>query len=119
VVQELESVLNYGIGIEQEFNERVSGYASFVTDLSARAPGSSSNVSVASWDLRHISGGASFSVGRIDLVLGGTFSFGSEDVRQVTDWLEGDPSQGLGDGVRDAQVVTRSYRIVFAFSLGS
>ena len=119
VVQELESVFDYGVGIEQKFGGRVSGYASFVTDASARRPGSTANVSVASWDLRHISAGASFGVGRIDLVLGGTYSFGSENIRQVNDWLDGDPSQGLGDSVRDAQVKTQSYRIVFAFSLGS
>jgi hypothetical protein len=119
VTQELKSVLNYGIGVEQRFAHERAGYVSFVTDLSARIPGSNANASVASWDLYHISGGASFNVGRVDMVLGGTFSFGSEDVRQITDVVGEDPSHSLGDGLRDAKVRTHSYRIVFGFSVGS
>ena len=118
-VQELESVLDYGFGVEHEFGSGVSGYASYVMDRSAREPGSNTNVSVSSWDLNLVSFGTSFGVGRIDLVLGGAFSFGSEDARRVTDWLGGDPSQGLGDTVGDAKVKARSYRILFGFSVGS
>ena len=119
VTQELKGVLNYGIGLQQRFPHEWAGYASFVTDLSARIPGSNANASVASWDLYHVSGGASFNVGRVDMVLGGTFSFGSEDVRQITDVIGNDPSHSLGDGLRDAKVRTHSYRILFGFSVGS
>jgi len=118
VTQELKGVFNYGFGVEQRYT-KWSGYASFVTDLSARIPGSNANVSIASWDLYHISGGASFAVGRVDMVLGGTYSYGSENVRQITDWLGQDPSTPLEDGVRDAHVITHSYRILFGFSIGS
>ena len=89
VDQELDAVLNYGVGIERRLSPTLFGYASFHTDYSGRQPTDLANASVSSWDLSHISAGATWHVLRSDLTLGASTAFSSQPVppSQVTEMI--------------------------------
>ncbi len=90
LVQELDAVLNFGVGVEQIFSERVEGYVSFRTDFSAADPDSPSNASVSIWDIYHLAGGATFAVAGSEFTLGGIYAFGSEPTSASIDLIPDD-----------------------------
>jgi hypothetical protein len=69
VNNELKSVLNYGLGAEFYINENLDLFVSYVTDFSAAVPDTKTNLTVSTWDIYHLSGGASFSIGRSEFTL--------------------------------------------------
>jgi hypothetical protein len=83
ITQQLKSVLNYGIGIEQYFGENFSCYGSFNTDFTARDP-AGGNLSIASWNIYHIMTGANLRIKQSQFTLGIGYSFGSEKFRRNT-----------------------------------
>jgi hypothetical protein len=74
------SVLNGAVGVEHHLSERTSVYAGFRTDFSTIDPEDRTSVAISSWDLYHISGGATFGLGQSDFTFGGIYAFGSEVV---------------------------------------
>ncbi len=82
VTHELDSVLNYGFGIEYTFNPNLKTYSSFTTDFSARRPGSDTNLSVTDWNIYHIMGGTTFTIKRYSFTLGLGYSVGNRLTRQ-------------------------------------
>lgn len=80
VVQELDAVLNFGVGVERQLSPTLIGYASFHTDHSGREALDPANASVTSWNLKHVSAGTSWRVGRSDVTIGGTAAFSSRRV---------------------------------------
>jgi hypothetical protein len=77
---ELDSVLNAAFGVEHRFDGDVQVYAAFSTDFSAAPLGSGSNSSVASWDIYHLSGGATLAAAGQEITLGMIYSFGNSDI---------------------------------------
>ena len=77
LTQQLASVLNAGIGVEQGFGERVALYGGFRTDFSASSGDPAVNVALSDWNLYHASSGVSLRIGDGQLTLGATYSFGS------------------------------------------
>jgi hypothetical protein len=96
VTQEIDHVLNFGIGIEYIFTTKFKSYASFSTDFSAVAPDSDANYSLSSWDIYHTMAGADFTLGHISLTLGIGYAFGKhiterfieEEKRAAREFLE-------------------------------
>ena len=66
----LDSVLNWGLGLERHLSSGVTLYGSYVKDNSAYAGADKSSVSVSTWDLHHLMGGAGFRVAGTDFTLG-------------------------------------------------
>ena len=62
LTQQLGSVLNGGLAVEQTLSESLSVHAAFHTDYSASLGGSGANVAVSDWDLYHLSGGVSLRI---------------------------------------------------------
>lgn len=85
VTHELESVLNFGIGMEYTFNPNLKTYLSFTTDFSARRPDTDTNLSVTDWNIYHIMGGTSFKILRYSLTLGLGYSFGRRQMIERRD----------------------------------
>ena len=77
LTQELQGVLNAGIGAEHVLNDDVSVYGAFHTDFSASAGSASRNVAVSDWDLYHFSGGLSFRFRDNQFTLGASWARGS------------------------------------------
>jgi hypothetical protein len=85
LTHELKSIVNYGFGIDFFSSENLILSGSFVTDFTARVPETETNHSVSTWNIYHISGGATFKVGNSDLTLGLEYAFGSKNIEQVID----------------------------------
>jgi hypothetical protein len=95
VAEDLKSVFNWGIGLEQRFTPSVSGYASYHTDHSGRAPDSPPNLSVTAWDLNHVSAGITFDAWRSNFAIGGSAAFGSRPIKSFGPRIDRIPSAEL------------------------
>jgi hypothetical protein len=80
VSEKLEEVFNFGFGLEHHFSPDVSGYASYHTDRSARAPDSAPNASVTAWDLNHVTVGVTFNAWRSNFAVGVSTAFGDRPI---------------------------------------
>ncbi len=82
-VQEFESVLNGGIGIEHEFKRDLSLYGAYHTDFSAAPADRSLSVGASDWNLNHLTAGTAFRMGSMRFTLGAAWAFGGriEDLR--------------------------------------
>jgi hypothetical protein len=77
MTQHLDDVLNFGVGIQHVFSERIEAYGGFNTDFSARIEGDPAVFPISSWDIYHVSTGANFSLGRSEYTLGVAVAWGT------------------------------------------
>jgi hypothetical protein len=77
LTQKRSSVLNYGIGIHHRVSSLFSLYGSFLVDRSFIPEGYSTPVNFAAYDLKHITGGVSFSIPALELTIGAAYAFGN------------------------------------------
>ena len=111
IVQELKGVTNFGAGLEHRFAENFALYGGFATDFSAAVPQGEDNASISKWDLYHASAGTEFTIASFDLLLGFTYSFGSQPIDRLVDG-SADDAEGTG------LVKYRSLKAVFGFNIG-
>lgn len=78
LTHEAQGVFNFGVGLDFRQGKRTQFSVGFVTDFSSAVPGSETNLTRTSWDIYHLSGGASFTIGNSEMTLGLAYSFGSE-----------------------------------------
>ena len=91
VMEHLDPVVNVGVGLEHRFSPGFSGFAAFRTDQSPLPDSSAANSTLSRWDLLHVSTGVSFTVGRLDLVIGTDLTFGGTGSRTPDTVLPGEP----------------------------
>ncbi len=93
--QEFDAVLNLAVGWQQRFTETVEAYGGFRTDFSAKPADSINLFPLARWNIYHLSGGATFDMGRSHFTLGGVVAWGGADQDRiiVDDGQEGEPPQ--------------------------
>ncbi len=84
IVDELRSLMNFGVGLEYEANATTSYYLSFVSDLSAIAKDVERSLAYSSWNIFHVSGGSVFLLDDISLTTGLGFAFGSGDSQTLS-----------------------------------
>jgi hypothetical protein len=89
---------------------------SFVTDFSARIPETETNLTVSTWDIYHISGGATFKVGNSDLTLGLEYAFGSKEINQPVDITDPGNDENA-DIVKKSDVTIQRIKILIGFVL--
>jgi hypothetical protein len=82
--QEFDPVLNIAIGWQQRFRETLEGYAGFRTDFSAKPADSENLFPLSSWNIYHLSGGATFAMGRSHFTLGAVVAWGQSDEERIT-----------------------------------
>jgi hypothetical protein len=109
LVHSSRSLVNVAAGVRHRFSPSVAGYLSGATDLSAADTSYSASLSKTLWDLHHLTGGVQLRVSRVELVLGGGYTFGSEDVA-----VAGPPQAPglLADPVKFQQ---RGVKLIFGF----
>lgn len=117
VRQRLKSVLNFGIGVEQRYSDRLNLYLSFHTDRSASPRGSDPSSALGSWDLYHFASGASFQVGRYDFTLGGIFAFGDTLTSGNLEFVPGDPLVDLLGSPGNTRVAYYQLSVVLGVTL--
>ena len=118
LTDELGSVVNFGMGLEHTFNERISYFGSLRTDFSAYVRESDANLAITQWDLYHISSGATVRFRSVDVTLGVTYAFGSDDLPTRSNLSNASPQNPLG-GPSEVRVHYQSFRILFGFAFKS
>ncbi len=116
LTQELTSVANVAVGAEYQFKPELTGYVGFRTDQSALDRTSADNTSLSLWDIYHISGGGTFTMGSSDFTIGGIMAWGSDVTRRGIDFIPGnDEPVDLPD-----ELAVKFFRFTFilGFSIG-
>lgn len=85
VTHKVDSVLNFALGVEQRLSRKFTLYGSFWTDYSARKGQTTTNLSVADFNLYHTMVGTTFTAFGSQFSLGMGYAFGHniQDNRQV------------------------------------
>jgi len=117
VDSELKSVLNYGLGAEFYINDNLDLFLSYVTDFSAAVDGTRTNLTVSTWDIYHLSGGASFSIGRSEFTLGVNYAFGAGKAKGPVNVPEGDVKNTLADMLEDSDLDYKRLKFLIGFSI--
>lgn len=113
----LESVLNFGVGVEQKITDLVSLYGSFVTDFSGVSSNSDSDLTLAGYNIYHLTVGSVFTLFNLKLTAGIGFGFGSDRKENVVDFSSSSLENYLfGEGSQDIRY--RSLKLVFGLSSG-
>jgi len=91
LVENLNSVINYGLGVEYDFNKKLSAYLSFATDFSAvpkeinrflSLENETSNSSFQA-DIYHFGGGVVFGFKRMEFTVGSTYASSRQEIKRV------------------------------------
>ncbi len=116
VNNELKSVLNYGLGAEFYVNENLGLFISYVTDFSAAVADSRTNLTVSTWDIYHLSAGASLSIGRSEFTLGINYASGSGKVKGPVNLPENDIKNTLVDLLENSDLNYTRIKFLIGFS---
>ena len=86
------SVVNAGAGVEQILNPKVRFFGAFRTDASSFVPYDGRQVSFSTWDIAHLSAGSGFTIGRLALTLGFSYSLAiTASPSRSTSWIRRRP----------------------------
>jgi hypothetical protein len=110
VVQELDDVLNWAVGVGYSLTESIIGYGSFATDFAAVSDDiERAELSITPVDLYSAFVGTEFLVERARVTLGAGYGWGSEPADRITDLI--------GDEDFEANYVFKRVRVLFGFEL--
>jgi hypothetical protein len=124
LVEELNSVVNVGVGLELPIRENLSFYGSFATDFSAAKSDATwfselkSEVDNAAFraDKFQIAGGASFELKKIEITLGTSFRFGKDEISRPVN-LPDENNEPIFESGRSATLKFRNLKLLFGFSI--
>ena len=116
LTHELESVLNFGIGIEYFFSPKLKSYASFTTDFSAVDPDSDTNLSLSSCDIYHMMVGADFTLGNLSFTLGVGYAYGSRLTNTFTEGEESAAREFLENTLSGMEYKYSNIKFVLGFA---
>jgi hypothetical protein len=116
VDHELKSIINYGLGIEIYFKEKLNGYASFVTDYSAAVPGTETNLAISFWDIYHLAAGLAFTLRRSEISVGVNYAFGNDKLKRSLAFPEFSVSDELEETLQNAEISYRRLKFLIGFS---
>ena len=112
-VQELNSVLNWGVGFEYNFSPAFNGYISYNTDQSGlNEEIERAGLSVLPIDIKNVNLGADFKVGPVLFTLGAGYGWGKKLDKNLTEVLKKE------DEDFQATFVYKSFRLLFGFEIG-
>jgi hypothetical protein len=116
VTQELEAVLNMGIGLEWFYSARFKGYASFTTDYSAKKPGTATNISLTDWDIHNIMTGAEVTIKNTAVTFGFGYSFGNRELGGRPPILAREEPDGFWDPFESLKFRYSTYKLIVGFA---
>ena len=115
---ELESVINFGIGVEQKLSDIVSIYGSFITDFSGVSSESDTQLALARYNIYHFMVGSAFTLFNLKLTAGVGFGFGSDSEEGIIDLPSSSAENYLLGLERARDIRYRSIKLVFGLSSG-
>jgi hypothetical protein len=112
-VQAMDAVLNWAVGVEHAFSQKVSAYVSYLADNSGLTDNvQRAGLSILPIDISTVTAGADFGVGILRFTLGFGYGWGSKVDQQLTDLInQNDPDF-------EATYVYRSMRFIFGIEVG-
>lgn len=121
---QLESVINFGVGYNFVFSERVNGYLSYSTDYSASKVDNSNlddqsmylKASTFASDINHFGGGIVLNLKKADITLGATLATSSYQIERPVDFPDGDGGS-IVDSDEYAQVNWNRWRFIVGISV--
>jgi hypothetical protein len=116
ISHELDSVINFALGIEQRLSRRITAYGSGWTDFSARKPGSTANLSVSDWDIFNFMGGGTLTYTNFELTFGVGYSFGGRGMREQRAVIPGEFRSFVQTFLEGVEYDYRSLKAVLGFS---
>jgi len=124
LVEQLDAVINFGIGVELLLKKDLSIYASFATDFSAADPNASGFIELEpeadnaalGADLFHLAVGAGFTVKNIEFSLGTSFNYAKEIIARPVNLPDGD-GETVFDPDKTATITIHNWKILFGLSL--
>jgi hypothetical protein len=116
VTHELDSVLNFGIGIECTFHKNLKTYSSFTTDFSARTPGTDTNLSITDWNIYHFMSGTTFKIKSYSFTLGLGYAFGSRRTMRVPNPMPEDIQERLIGSISGYEFNYSSIKFLIGFA---
>jgi hypothetical protein len=116
VDSESKSIVNYGLGAEFYLKEHLKLYLSYATDFSASIPDTKTNLTVSTWDIYHLSGGASFQIGKTEITAGLNYAFGSAKVKGPVKLPQGEIQGDLADLLENSDVDYTRLKFLIGFS---
>jgi hypothetical protein len=117
LMESLNDVLNWGVGLEYATRGRWSAYGSFVTDFSAATENSRVKHDISSWDIYHVAGGGVVRFNRTEITVGATYAFGDNDAIINLNLDEANEDNGLRGGTSRTAVDYRAFKLIFGFSV--
>ena len=116
---EFASVLNWGVGIEHTLSDRTSLFASYSLDHSAVASQAATDLVLTEYDIDRFGGGASFTVGATEIMLGVVWSGGTGTFPRLVDFEDLDVRGEILAGTEQVGLQFREWTVVFGFELGT
>jgi hypothetical protein len=121
LVDELKSVINYGLGLEMNLNEKISIYASIATNYSSVTSDitrfaeleEEANNSVFQADFLKFGSGFTLNTSWAEVTLGATYSGASQEIKRPIDF-SGD--QPVLDSDAPATITFKEWRFILGFS---
>ncbi len=108
IIQELDPVINLGVGVEHSLSGGVELYGAVFSDRSAFDRDSPDPLPIATWDILHFTAGAAFQIGAIDLTLGASHGHGDGQALPI-EFL---------DLPTDITGTYRSFKLIVGFQIG-
>lgn len=124
LVEELDPVINYGIGLEYNISEKFSLYASFATDYSAVSSNitrfaeldSEANNSAFQADFFQFGGGFAINSKAVEITIGATYTGADQQFRRPIDFPDEDDQDPVFDSERTSTLKFHQWRFILGFS---
>ena len=114
VTNELDAVLNVGVGVEQRLDEHWSGFASFATDFSGKTTRElREDIAATLWDLYHAAMGIRHAAEKRGFILGVSWAFGDTQAAQLVDFTDPDEGNRLVGTLADAELRYTRIKLLF------
>jgi hypothetical protein len=88
-----KSVINFGIGGVYTINNSTDISGGITTDFSANQGNAQYNIALTNWNIYHVNAGSNFKLGRAEITLGLSYSFGKNVINQQLDLYDQQPVQ--------------------------
>jgi hypothetical protein len=124
LVEELNWVINFGLGLEYYLSEKVSLFASGATDFSAVTSNTNSfaefenqvSNSVIEADFLQFGGGISIETRKVDITVGATYSGADEQFDRPIDFPSAEDNIGVFDSGETSRIRMRQWKFIIGFS---
>ncbi len=124
VIDDLNDVLNFGVGVDIQLKDNLSVYASFATDFSAVKSDATNfleteditNNAATKTDFMHFAGGGSFTLKKVNFTLGLGYAFGDQTIGRPVN-LPGGDNKPIFDDEDSAELRFTRLKFIFGFSI--